>query len=68
MTVFSRPALLEAKRALASTLSKCEKVQPKVAASPSQATLLRRRIEALRISLALIERELAQAGDAADRE
>ena len=68
MTPFTRPELQEARRAIASLLYKCEKVQPKLSASPSQATLLRRRIEALRISLALIERELAQAGDAADRE
>lgn len=67
MTPFTRPELQEARRAIASLLYKCEKVQPKLSASPSQATLLRRRIEALRISLSLIDRELAQAEDSDGR-
>lgn len=67
MTTFTRPELQEARRAIASLLYKCEKVQPKLSASPSQATLLRRRIEALRISLSLIDRELAQAEDSDGR-
>lgn len=67
MTPFTRLELQEARRAIASLLYKCEKVQPKLSASPSQATLLRRRIEALRISLSLIDRELAQAEDSDGR-
>ena len=67
MTPFTRPELQEARRAIASLLYKCEKVQPKLSASPSQATLLRRRIEALRISLSLIDRALAQAEDSDGR-
>ena len=67
MTPFTRPELQEARRAIASLLYKCEKVQPKLSASSSQATLLRRRIEALRISLSLIDRALAQAEDSDGR-
>jgi len=67
MTPFTRPELQEARRAIASLLYKCEKVQPKLSASPSQATLLRRRIEALRISLSLIDRALVQAEDSDGR-
>ncbi|MCE9572536.1 MAG: hypothetical protein K8W52_05220 [Deltaproteobacteria bacterium] len=55
---FSRDDLQEALRAIASTISKCEKVQPKLRPGTSQHTLLARRIKALRIASALIEREL----------
>jgi uncharacterized protein YdeI (YjbR/CyaY-like superfamily) len=50
--------LEEALRAIASTISKCEKVEPKLRRGTSQHTLLARRIKALRIAAALIEREL----------
>lgn len=51
--------LEEALRAIASTISKCEKVQPKLKQGTSQHTLLTRRIRALYIASALIQRELA---------
>lgn len=56
---FKRDELEEALRAIASTISKCEKVQPKLKPGSSQHTLLVRRIKALRVATALIERELA---------
>ncbi len=55
---FTQEELKEALRAIESTISKCEKVQPKLKSGTSQLTLLRRRIEAFRIAVALIEREL----------
>lgn len=58
MKQYTEPELREAKRALESTLSKCEKALPKLAAGTSQHTLLTRRIDALRIALDLINREL----------
>jgi len=45
-------------RAIASTISKCEKVQPKLRQGTAQHTLLVRRIKALYIASALIKREL----------
>jgi len=50
--------LQEARRALASTLSKCEKALLKLTPGKSQHTLTVRRIKALQIALALIDREL----------
>jgi hypothetical protein len=55
---FSKQELEEALRAIASTISKCEKVQPKLRAGSSQHTLLARRIKALYVASALIKREL----------
>lgn len=55
---FSRAELEEALRAISSTISKCEKVLPKLAPGSSQHTLLVRRIKALVIASSLIEREL----------
>ena len=55
---FSTDDLEEARRALASTLDKCEKVLPRLRPGSSQHTLLVRRIRALRVALALIGREL----------
>lgn len=57
---FSKDDLQEALRSIASTLSKCEKVAPKLRAGTSQHTLLSRRIKALQIASTLIERELAR--------
>jgi len=48
----------EALRAISSTLGKCLKVKPKLQRGSPQHTLLVRRIKALRIAAALIEREL----------
>lgn len=55
---FSKPDLEEALRAIASTISKCEKVQPKLKPGTPQHTLLARRIQAFHIATALIRREL----------
>jgi len=56
---FTRAELTEALRAITSTISKCEKVQPKLRPGSSSHTLLVRRIRALQIAAALIARELA---------
>lgn len=48
----------EALRAIESTVSKCEKVQPKLRQGTSQYTLLVRRIRALKIAASLIKKEL----------
>ncbi|MBK9036795.1 MAG: hypothetical protein IPL61_37020 [Myxococcales bacterium] len=55
---FSKEDLEEALRAIASTISKCEKVQPKLRLGTSQHTLLARRIKALHIAATLIRRAL----------
>lgn len=56
---FTKAELEEALRAIVSTIGKCEKVQPKLRPGSAQHTLLVRRIKALQIATALIERELA---------
>ena len=58
MDNFTKEDLEEALRAIASTISKCEKVRPKLKEGTSQHTLLIRRIKALNIASALIKREL----------
>lgn len=58
MSAFSELELNEAHRALLSTLKKCEKVHGNAMLGKSQTTLLERRIAALRVALALIEKEL----------
>jgi hypothetical protein len=58
MDAFTKEDLDEALRAIASTISKCEKVQPKLKPGTSQHTLLIRRIKALQIASALTKREL----------
>jgi hypothetical protein len=58
MDEFTKEELEEALRAITSTISKCEKVQPKLKQGTSQHTLLIRRIKALNIASALIKREL----------
>jgi hypothetical protein len=55
---FSKEDLEQALRAIASTISKCEKAQPKLRQGTSQHTLLARRIKALYIASTLIKREL----------
>ncbi|MDX9723526.1 MAG: hypothetical protein RBU37_22450 [Myxococcota bacterium] len=49
--------LAEAERSIASTLSKCVKVLPKLRPGSAQHTLLQRRIKAFDLALALIRRE-----------
>jgi hypothetical protein len=61
MSIYSKTELTEAHRALLSTLHKCEKIDITKQA-PSQRTLLERRIAALKIALALIEKEIEQNG------
>jgi hypothetical protein len=58
MDDYTKDDLKEALRAIESTISKCEKVQPKLKEGTSQHTLLIRRIKALRIASSLITREL----------
>ncbi|MCA9673649.1 MAG: hypothetical protein H6709_06760 [Kofleriaceae bacterium] len=50
--------LEEALRAITSTISKCEKVRPRLREGSAQHTLLIRRIKAFRIASSLIQREL----------
>ena len=57
---FSPEELAEAHRALLSTLNKCEKVLESEKLPKAQRTLTQRRVEALRVALALIAKE-AQA-------
>lgn len=59
MSLYTVEELTEAKRAIASTLSKCEKAILKLTPGKSQHTLTARRIRAFQISLELIDRELA---------
>jgi hypothetical protein len=53
--------LIEALRAINSLLSKCEKVQVKFLPGTSQHTLLRNRINALRISSSLITKAIEES-------
>ncbi len=59
MEDFTKDELEEALRAIASTISKCEKVLPKLKQGTAQHTLLIRRIKALRIAVTLIAKELS---------
>lgn len=54
MGVYTRDELSEALEVISSTISKCEKIQPKFAEGTSQHSLLKNRIKALYISKALI--------------
>ncbi|WPC39931.1 hypothetical protein [Clostridium sp. JS66] len=54
MDKYTREELVEALRVISSTISKCEKIQPKFAEGTSQHTLLKNRIKALYISRLLI--------------
>lgn len=58
MNNYTKEELEEALRAIASTISKCEKVLPKLKQGTSQHTLLIRRIKALHIAWTLITKEL----------
>lgn len=58
MSLYTTDELLEARRSIASTLSKCEKVILKLQPGKSQHTLTARRIAAFKIALDLIEWEL----------
>ena len=54
----NKTELREALDSLSSTLSKCEKAFEKIKPGTPQHTLIKRRIKAFKISIALIEREL----------
>lgn len=58
MSEFTKQELEEAKAALESTLHKCVKIQEGGRLLSSQKTLNDRRVKALRIALALIEKEM----------
>ena len=60
--------LAEARRAIASTLSKGEKALEKLRPGSSAHTLTVRRIRAFQIALVLIDREMVQAKDSTDEE
>lgn len=57
MEKYTREELQEALRVVSSTISNCEKMQPKFEEGTSQHTLLKNRIQALYISKALITEE-----------
>ncbi|MDR2201146.1 MAG: hypothetical protein LBP26_00045 [Clostridiales bacterium] len=58
MSEFAELELNEAKRQIGSMLRKLEKCVPKLRDGTAQRALAVRRVEALKISLALIERDL----------
>ncbi|APQ97840.1 hypothetical protein [Clostridium botulinum] len=57
MDKYTEEELIEALRVISSTISKCEKIQPKFAEGTSQHTLLKNRIKAMYISKSLITYE-----------
>lgn len=57
MEKYTREELEEALQIISSTISRCEKTQPKFAEGTSQYTLLKNRIKALYISKSLITNE-----------
>jgi len=57
MSKYTREDLEEALRVVSSTISNCEKIQPKFPEGTSQKTLLKNRIKALYISKSLIAGE-----------
>ena len=59
MKIYTKLELEEARRAISSTINKCEKALPKLKESSAQQTLLKRRIKAFSISVELIDREFA---------
>lgn len=58
MNQYSEEELKEAIRSIESTISKCEKVLPKLKQGTSQHTLLIRRIKAFQIALSLLKEKL----------
>nr|WP_025776087.1 hypothetical protein [Clostridium botulinum] len=57
MDKYTKEELIEALRVVSSTISKCEKIQPKFAEGTSQHTLLKNSIKAMYISKSLITDE-----------
>ncbi|MEA5047721.1 MAG: hypothetical protein VB034_03830 [Eubacteriales bacterium] len=58
MSEYTKQELEEAKTSLESTLHKCEKMQESGRLQSSQKTLNDRRVNALRIALSLIDKEM----------
>lgn len=58
--MFTKEELEEALRAITSTISKCEKVEPKLKPGTSQYTLLVRRIKAFKVASSLITKALEE--------
>ena len=54
MVKYTKEELMEALRVVSSTISNCEKIQPKFVEGTSQHTLLKNRIKAMYISKSLI--------------
>jgi len=54
MDKYTKEELIETLKVVSSTISKCEKIQPKFAEGTSQHTLLKNRIKAMYISKSLI--------------
>jgi len=61
MNQYTKEDLEEARRAIDSTISKCEKVQPKLKEGTAQHTLLVRRIKAFQLASSLIEEALEES-------
>ncbi len=57
MDKYTKEELIETLKVVSSTISKCEKIQPKFAEGTSQHTLLKNRIKAMYISKSLITDE-----------
>lgn len=57
MDKYTKEELMEALRVVSSTISKCEKMQPKFPEGTSQHTLLKNRIKAMYISKSLLTDE-----------
>lgn len=57
MESYSQEKLQSAIKTVSSTITNCEKMQPKFAEGTSQHSLLRNRIKALKISKCLLERD-----------
>ena len=62
MGKYTKEELTETLRVVSSTISKCEKIQPKFAERTSQHTLLKNRIKAMYISKSLITNEISKRG------
>ena len=60
MQEYTREELREALQVVTSTISNCEKIQPKFHEGTSQHTLLKNRIKALYISKSLITDEISK--------
>jgi hypothetical protein len=60
MSLYTKRELTDANQAINSLFNKCVKANTKLKINSSQQILLKRRIEALQISIELIEKEIKQ--------